>query len=256
LDEASIEPVAGPSWLTRRGVTYDRPDLGAATPDARAGRVSAGEPRQPLATVPDLILDGAALYRLNCLACHRDEGLAASLAPPSILQPVEGSSLTGMRHRLQQDATRVNLSGLIRHGTALMPARVHLKDDDLETLTLYLTLPTGPKQTERRARRVGSWTQLGEHVVKGTCHICHDAISPSPSPANAQPGAIPSFEKLLAMKSVTEFIDKARKGLPVMAGEPGLFHAGRMPTFDYLRDEEIAAAYLFLAMYPPMAERR
>ena len=40
-----------------------------------------------------------------------------------------------------------------------------------------------------------------------------------------------------------------------MIDELGLFHAGRMPTFDYLRDDEVAAVYLFLATYPPMAER-
>jgi hypothetical protein len=57
------------------------------------------------------------------------------------------------------------------------------------------------------------------------------------------------------MRSVTDFVRKARTGLPVMIDELGLFHAGRMPTFDYLRDDEVAAAYLFLATYPPMAER-
>jgi hypothetical protein len=34
-------------------------------------------------------------------------------------------------------------------------------------------------------------------------------------------------------------------------GDPGLFHRGRMPVFYYLKDEEIAAAYLYLATYPP-----
>jgi mono/diheme cytochrome c family protein len=237
-------------------VPYDRTNLGAATRDALTGDQRTVAPGQPLATLPTLVLDGAALYRLNCLACHREESLGAPLGSPSILQPVEGSSLKVIRQRLQQDAMRANLRVVIRHGTALMPAREHLKDDDLETLLVYLTQSADPDQGTRRARRVRSWAHLGEHVVKGTCHICHDAIGPRPSAASAQQGEIPSLEALLAMKSVTEFVHKARNGLPVMADEPGLFHAGRMPRFDYLRDEEIAAAYLFLAMYPPIAEHR
>jgi mono/diheme cytochrome c family protein len=256
LEDPSVAPVEGPSWLTRRNVPYDRTSLGAATRDALTGDQRTEAPQQPLATLPTLVLDGAALYRLNCLACHREESLGAPLGSPSILQPVEGSSLKGIRQRLRQDATGGNLMALIRHGSALMPARDHLNDDDLEALSVYLTQSAGPDQGARRARRVRSWAHLGEHVVKGTCHICHDAIGPRPSAASAQQGEIPSLEALLAMKSVTEFVHKARNGLPVMADEPGLFHAGRMPRFDYLRDEEIAAAYLFLAVYPPTAERR
>lgn len=253
FEDPSVAPVVGPSWLTRRGVPYDRTNLGAATRDALTGDRRILAPQQPLATLPTLVLDGAALYRLNCLACHREKDPGAPLVPPSILQPVEGSSLTLIRQRLQQDAMRANLPALIRHGNILMPAREHLADDDLETLLVYVTLPAGPGQGAQRSRRVRSWARLGEHVVKGTCHICHDAIGPRPSPGRAQQGEIPSLEALLAMKSVTEFVSKARSGLPVMAGEPGLFHAGRMPTFDYLRDEEIAAAYLYLARYPPVA---
>ena len=32
-----------------------------------------------------------------------------------------------------------------------------------------------------------------------------------------------------------------------------MLHRGRMPVFYYLHDEEIAAAYVYLATYPPQA---
>jgi cytochrome c5 len=256
LEDPGVTPVRGPSWLTRRSVPYDLTNLDAVTRDALSADQSTVAPRQPLATLPRLAFDGTTLYRLNCLACHREKSLGAPQVPLSILRPVEGSSLEVIRQRLQQDVTRTKLHVVIRHGSALMPARDHLKDGDLETLLAYLTQPEEPAEGERRARRVNSWTQLGEHVVKGTCHICHDAVGPRPSPTNPRKGEIPSLEALLAVKSVTDFIRKARRGLPVMAGEPGLFHAGRMPTFAYLRDVEIAAAYLYLAKYPPMAAER
>ena len=38
-----------------------------------------------------------------------------------------------------------------------------------------------------------------------------------------------------------------------MMGDPALLHRGRMPVFHYLRDEEIAAAYVYLATYLPRA---
>jgi cytochrome c5 len=256
LEDPSVTPVAGPSWLTRRSVPNDGTNVGAATPDALSADESPVAPRRPLATLPRLAFDGTTLYRLNCLACHRENSLGAPQMPLSILRQFDGSSLEVIRQRLQQEATRANLLGLLRHGTAVMPARDHLKDDDRETLLAYLTRPGEPAEGGRRARRVNSWSQLGEHVVKGTCHICHDAVGPGPSRANSRQGEIPSLEALLARKSVTEFVRKARSGLPVMADEPGLFHAGRMPRFDYLRDVEIAAAYVYLAKYPPVAAER
>jgi hypothetical protein len=34
-------------------------------------------------------------------------------------------------------------------------------------------------------------------------------------------------------------------------GEPPFPHRGRMPVFNYLRDEEVAAGYMYLVAYPP-----
>jgi mono/diheme cytochrome c family protein len=257
VEDPSITPVAGPSWLHRRSVPDDRTNLGAATRGPLATDENPIARRRPLAALPGLAFDSITLYRLNCLACHGERSLGAAQASLSILRAVEGSSLDAIRERLQKDLTAADLERLVLHGSDLMPARDHMKREDLETLSAYLTQTAAPAEGGRRARRVNSWAQLGEHVVKGTCHICHDAVGPHPSPANLQPGEIPSLDALLAMKSVSAFIRKVRSGSPVMSGEPGLFHAGRMPTFSYLRDVEIAAAYVYLAKYPPMAlERR
>jgi hypothetical protein len=48
-----------------------------------------------------------------------------------------------------------------------------------------------------------------------------------------------------------DFLKKVRSGAPVTMGELALHYRGRMPVFGYLRDEEVAAAYLFLSEYPP-----
>jgi hypothetical protein len=52
-------------------------------------------------------------------------------------------------------------------------------------------------------------------------------------------------------KSLREFVHKARNGEVVSLSDPVLQHRGRMPVFYYLRDEEVASAYVYLATYPP-----
>ena len=253
LEDPSVRRVAGPSWLSERGVSLSRLMPDRVTPDAANRRTTA--PVEPLGAVPSLVLDGAALYRLNCLTCHRDEHLG-SPAHPAALETVEGPSLTILRQRLQKKAVRANLAVHLRKGTALMPPRTHLNKNDVDQLIAYLTQAIGKPVDAPRAQRVSSWARLGEHVVKGTCHICHDAVGRTPGRPGLPETDIPSLESLLARKSVAEFVRKARGDVTVAAREPGLFQHGRMPGFDYLRDEEVAAAYLYLATYPPVAGQR
>jgi hypothetical protein len=66
-------------------------------------------------------------------------------------------------------------------------------------------------------------------------------------------GAIPSLQSLMTTQSVAEFVTKARSGAPVQMSGLSTMHRGRMPVFFYLQDEEIAAAYVYLATYPPQA---
>ena len=134
-----------------------------------------------------------------------------------------------------------------------MPSREHLQDADLQSLFAYLTQLAGTPDPEKPKQQVVSWARLGEQVVKGTCHICHDATGSRPTEAALVQGAIPSLESLLKTQHVSDFVHKARSGAPVRMGGAGLLHRGRMPVFHYLRDEEVAAAYVYLATYPPRA---
>ena len=58
---------------------------------------------------------------------------------------------------------------------------------------------------------------------------------------------------MLRTKRIAEFVHKARNGEVVSVNDPVLRHRGRMPVFYYLRQEEAAAAYVYLATYPPRA---
>ena len=135
-----------------------------------------------------------------------------------------------------------------------MPPFPHLQKEDIDALYAYLTQLAGSPDASPQSRRTTSWARLGEHVVKGTCHICHDAVGPRPSgEAQLVQGKIPSFTALLEDKPVVDFVTKVRSGAAVMTGDPLFHYRGRMPVFSYLQDVEVAAAYMFLVDYPPQA---
>jgi hypothetical protein len=140
-------------------------------------------------------------------------------------------------------------------GGVLMPPRDYLQDDDIRILFAYLTHLAAAPDEERQSARVITWARRGELVVKGTCHICHDAVGPPPSGQALLRGAVPSLESLLKTKPISEFVHKARKGEVVSFGDPSLRHRGRMPVFYYLQDAEVASAYVYLATYPPRPDR-
>lgn len=84
--------------------------------------------------------------------------------------------------------------------------------------------------------------------MKGTCHVCHDATGPGSGHMMMMRGTIPSLASFPEEKSPDDLIRKVRYGA---SGMMGMMGGGRMPTFRYLTEEEIVAAYLYLANYPP-----
>jgi mono/diheme cytochrome c family protein len=137
-----------------------------------------------------------------------------------------------------------------------MPPRDYLQDADMQLLFAYLLeLAGAPEGGKRQSTHPVSWARRGELVVKGTCHICHDATGPRPSDTAQIRGAVPSLEWVMKTKSIREFVHKARTGEVASLSDPALQHRGRMPVFYYLRDEEVASAYVYLATYPPQPRR-
>jgi mono/diheme cytochrome c family protein len=212
------------------------------------------------------VLSGADLYRLNCQSCHRAEGTGSLPEIKSVLGLVQGSSVELVRQHLQQEGkagsaarsqatrARADLYQRIQKGGQRMPALAHLQEADINAIYAYLTQLAGSPDASPQLRRTTSWARLGEHVVKGTCHICHDAVGPRPSgEARLIQGTIPPFTTLLEDKPVVDFVTKVRSGAAVMTGDPAFHYRGRMPVFPYLQDVEVAAAYMFLVDYPPQA---
>jgi len=278
--EPVVTAVAGPSWLSHLGLTYRDSSLGrgAATYGPPPTPPTYGPPpaQRPspsgtvvLAVGHSVVQSGADLYRLNCQACHRAEGTGSPPEIKAVLGLVQGSSLELVRQHLQKQGTaaprataqaqsaraRTELYRRIQKGGQRMPALAHLQEADIDAIYAYLMQLAAAPDAPPQSRLTTSWDRLGEHVVKGTCHICHDAIGLRPSgEALLVQGTIPPFTMLLVDKPVADFIAKVRSGAPVTTGNPVFHYRGRMPVFAYLQDVEVAAAYTFLTDYPPQAE--
>lgn len=264
--DPAVTPVSGSSWLHHLGLTLRNTWLGQGSGRYGPTPGQAVRPRaESLGVRRAVTLTGEDLYRLNCQACHRSTGEGAPPEIHSLLGPVQGSSLAIVQQRLreqhraagtreiQADARRAHDQILTRlhQGGTRMPPRDYLQDADMAALFAYLTQLAGTPDAQQPLRRTVSWARLGEITVKGTCHICHDAVGPRPTDAALLDGAIPSLQSLVASKTVAEFVRKARDGAVIQMGDVATPHRGRMPVFYYLTDEEIAAAYMYLSTYPP-----
>jgi mono/diheme cytochrome c family protein len=265
--DPGVTPLSGSSWLNHLGIKEGESGLGrsGATYGPPPGQPSGPPPSTPLQVGRPVQLTGADLYRLNCQACHRAEGSGAPPEIKSVVAAVQGSSLELVRQQLQQKGTAVSareargqadraraaLFDRIRKGGQKMPPFAHLHEADLAALYGYLTELAATPDRPPAPRVTASWSRLGEHVVKGTCHICHDAVGARPDDQARLRGAVPPLNILLEERPIVDFLTKVRSGAAVTSDDARLHYRGRMPVFAYLRDTDVAAAYTFLADYPP-----
>jgi mono/diheme cytochrome c family protein len=139
----------------------------------------------------------------------------------------------------------------LRKGGTNMP-NPGLSDVEVRVLLPYLKRLAGlpAKQTSIQETTV----RVGEHLVKSTCHICHAAVGPNPSPEEIGAGAIPPLSTLTSRTGLEQFVRKVTHGSSVAIGALSLPSRGRMPVFNYLSETEAAAAYIYLLAYPPQLD--
>jgi len=212
-----------------------------------------------------MVLTGADLYRLDCQACHRANGMGSPPEINSVLEPVRATSPELIRQRMERIGASIarkaanqlaaqaeaSLLQRINHGGQKMPAFPDLNAVEAQAVVAYLKQLAGVPGAERKQIRIQEpAARVGEHLVKATCHICHSATGREPTPEELLRGAIPPLTDVRG-KSLGEFLTKVLEGAPVTMGTLQLQYRGRMPVFYYLRDEEAAAAYLYLSIYRP-----
>jgi mono/diheme cytochrome c family protein len=263
----NITPVTGPSTLHHLRLRIEQSSMGW---DGEWG----GQPQVGPADVNRVdrmdaqgrfVLTGADLYRVSCRPCHKPDGSGAPPEINSLLGPVQAASAQWMTDRMKDagrpvDAafihqltsqTEADLRKRLKTGGHSMPAFGHLDDPEIVVLRQYLDQLAGVPTRDRRLRVIAEPTdRVGELLVKGTCHICHDATGVN-QPVTVLSGVIPALSVMTHDKTAQDFVRKVHDGTPVPLSASGPPSRGRMPVFRYLTDAEITAAYTYLIHYPP-----
>ncbi len=255
-----ITPVEGPSWLKHLGLRVSQTQLGQMGGDHSIPATPRHEPRDLKSF---FTLAGADLYRMNCRACHGPQGTGAPPEINSLIGPVQAMSPALIRQRMK--ARGVDLApSMVRSmaaqaetsirqrllkGGEKMPAFAYLRDDEVNALLAYLeklaNVPESPRPEPLVQESAG---RVGQNVVKGTCHICHNATGPGGGHMAMMRGIIPSLASFPQEQSLADVIRQVHYGSGMMMRMMG---GDRMPALPYLTDEEIAAAYFYLQKYPP-----
>ena len=269
--EIEPTPVAGESWLQHLHRSFDETSMGKTGqlgPPTAAPREIA-EPGWERLThefaTEAVTLHGSDLYRVNCRGCHGADGQGAPPEINSVLNPVRATSTDAVMMRMKAvgaEISRTDAANLARqskavllnrlhHGGQDMPAFPHLREVEINALIVYLYQLAGLRDGRELLAVRESRVQVGEHIVKSTCHVCHGAAGANPTPQQLYEGAIPPLNTLTHRVSEQEFVRKVTHGAAVIMGVPPQPFRGRMPVFYYLTEEEAADAYLYLKQYPP-----
>ena len=285
-----VTPVQGPSWLRHLGLRVADTRMGEMGGTGPAPATSRREPalggegafrgtmhrflslfnsdraKADEAFHATFELTGADLYRLNCRSCHGPDGQGTPPEISSLIDPVRAMTVAGIQQQMAAAGRTIPddlakqlaaqsekaFRDRLQNGGQKMPPFRHLRGDEINALLGYLDELAGVPAGNRANMRVPqSAARVGEHVVKGTCLICHDATGPGRSGMGMMmSGTIPSLRSLPRDYSLDAVIHQVAYGSSGMMGMMG--GGQRMPAFPYFTPEEIAAAYFYLDRYPPL----
>lgn len=267
--DESVTPTSGESWINHLHRPFGVTSMG------KTGRLGPPAPADGMTTAAWQLgvlpssaeavqLHGQDLYRLNCQGCHGEAGLGAPPEINSVINPVRATSVPLVLERMKKagmDMTPAAASELakqaqdalqqrLHNGGQSMPPFPHLDEAEIRALIAYLKQLAGvPGATQLAVTEPPE--RIGEHIVKSTCHTCHDATGLNPSPEQLESGAIPPLQTLTTRTDEIQFIRKVTAGAPILMGNPATLHRGRMPVFYYLTRDEAADVYLYLTAKPP-----
>jgi len=206
-------------------------------------------------------LAGNDLYRLNCRSCHGPNGNGALPEINSLIGPFQGTSVALLEERMKKLGRPIgenlakelaaqaeeNIRQRLQKGGKKMPPFRHLDREEVNALLKYLKAHVGaPESQGKEILVVQSVSRVGEHLVKGTCRICHDATGPGVGRMGMMRGTIPSLASFPWEQSMQSVVWQVELGSRMM-----MMGGQRMLSYPYITTEEAAATYLYLLQYPP-----
>lgn len=268
MKDISVTAVQGESWLHHLNRSFNETSMGKTWdlgPPPGGENSSWHLKLSPFYTTQTVTLHGSDLYRLSCQGCHGNLGYGAPPEINSIIEPVQATSVATTMKRMKdagREMSPSDVSAMAKESKVILLQRLHaggesmpppsLSDAEIRSLIPYLEQLSGVPGAERNQIAIKeSPGRIGEHIVKSTCHVCHSATGPNPSPQQILEGAIPPLSALTARVGLAEFVRKVTCGAPITMGSPPTPYRGRMPVFTYLSQDEAAQAYMYLLSYPP-----
>lgn len=269
--DISVTAVTGESWIrhlhrsfgdTSMGRTWN---LGPAPADPGKD-VTSWQLDLPASFPARVItLHGSDLYRMTCQGCHKESGQGAPPEINSVIDPVRATSVAVTTARMKasgREMSPAEIAAMAKESRAMLMQRLHvggkhmlpptLSEPEILSLFAYLEqLAAIPGAEKNQIAVKESSYRVGEHIIKSTCHVCHSATGPNPSPDQILKGAIPPLSALTTRVSLSGFVRKVTSGAPINMGSPPTYYRGHMSVFSYLSQEEAASAYLYLIRYPP-----
>jgi mono/diheme cytochrome c family protein len=270
--ETPVTAVKGESWISHLHKRFSDTSMGKTY---HAGPVAPMPGDKPSSAQEKLSLDfaartmefhGADIYRLNCRGCHEESGHGTPPEINSVIDPVRATSAEVIIARMKKagmNMSRANATLLAKQSNTALLDRFHkggqdmppfpqLNEREIRALLAYLRQLAGVPGAEKEQVAINeSPAHAGEQIVRSTCHICHNAVGPNPNPQEILEGAIPPLSTLTSRTNLPEFVRKVTAGNPISMGVAAMPFRGRMPVFDYLSEDEVANAYLYLTLYPP-----
>ncbi len=270
--DSPISPLQGPSWLKHLGLSVSQTQMGkmggtSPNPAEPAGKATLKSNVTRFLTTfrsgPDhasqilnekFMVTGSDIYRWNCQGCHGPEGKGAPPEINAIFGPVQGTSAVLTRKRMEargidaddemvnqmSELAEASLRDRLQHGGKNMPPFAYLRSDEVEALIGYLEKLSGVPPTKRDGLLVPeSVSSAGEHIARGTCHICHDATGAEPVRMMMQAN-IPSLASIARGRSLSGVVHQVQFG---SSGMMKMMGNDVMSAYPYLSEEEIAAAY-------------
>ncbi len=269
--DVSVTAVKGESWIGHLGRPFGETsmgktwNLGPAPPDPGQEPTPWQLNLLPGFPTPIVTLHGSDLYRMTCQGCHKESGQGAPPEINSVIDPVRATSVAAITARMKatgREMSKSDITAMAKESKGMLLKRLHtggkhmlpptLREPEILSLVAYLEqLSDTPGAEKNQIAVKESSYRIGEHIVKSTCHVCHSATGPNPSPEQIMQGAIPPLSALTLRVSLSGFVGKVTAGAPIMMGTPPTYYRGHMPVFVYLSQDEAAGAYLYLIRYPP-----